>query len=100
MLAGAAVVTTAGVIPRLVVTAMFVGGGALGGFLRSLLSTHFHHPPRRVLLVLPQGVLASAIFKADARAAISQYWRETAGIKALADATSLPPGLAAWMAGQ
>ena len=52
MLAGAAVVTTAGVIPRVVVTAVFVGGGALGGFLSSLLSTHFHLPPRRVLLVL------------------------------------------------
>ena len=47
---------------------------------------------------VPQGIPASTIFTADAKAKISTYWAEPAGIKALADAKSLPPGLAAWMA--
>jgi uncharacterized membrane protein YoaK (UPF0700 family) len=50
--AGAAVVYTVGVIPRVIVSGVYVGGAALGGLLWSLLTRRFSLPPRRAMLWL------------------------------------------------
>ena len=50
--AGAAVVFRAGVIPRLIISGVYVGGAALGGLLWSLLTRCSSLPPRRAMLGL------------------------------------------------